>query len=303
MSLLSIAGVVLPVTVDSCKASLEAVGAVARNQRGHRLLERRRNKWVIEFDLSPCSIDEAQLYKALLLGEGEFWSCLSSAFGSKGLGLTGSGAMNLVGGGNPLSTNGVWRMTAGQTLVVPGRLYDQSALTTAPAALTGATLIGWRYDGAAYRLVGISWRALDTAPAVKREKLGALGSSGAAQAYTGTETFATSTSTGELTITAPGAGGPWSWSNLVVYPWAFAQAQVDALLDGFAGVTYRLPDLPSVYVQSDLVAPTDQLKATPGLVQGSLVCQGELAEFAVEPLVIGGAWSTAVHVSGSLVEV
>lgn len=301
MPILSVAGVPLPVAIDSLRMGTESVGTKARNQRGHLVAERRREKWTIDFALSPKPLDEVNLYRALLLGEGEFWNTLASAYGAKGLQLTGTGAINTGGGGNPIATNGVWRTTTGQTLAVPGKFYDQSAVTSSLAGLTGATLVGWRYDGSAYRLVGISWRALDAAPAVKREKLGALGSSGAAQAYTGTETFAVAS--GALTITAPGTGGPWSWSNLLVLPYYLPQAQVDALMDGFALCTYSQPQLPRVYVQSDLF-PTSQLKASPALEQASLICIGEVTSFDVQPLVRAGAFSTTeVRLAGRLTEV
>lgn len=303
MAALSVCGVALPVRIDALKASLEAVGAVGRNVRGHRVLERRRNKWVFEFELTPVSLDEAQLFKALLLGEGEFWSLAASAYGAKGLAITGTGSWNSTASTNPFTSTGTWRLTTGQTMVVPGRFYDQSALTAAPAGQTGATAIGWRYDAgtASWRVFGWVWRAQDAAPHIKREKLGALGASGAAQAYTGSETFAVSG--GNLTVTAPGAGGAWHFSNVLVLPWALAQAQLDTLLDGFASCTYQQPALPDVYVQTDLL-PTDQLKATPGLVQASLICQGELEAFEVVPLVAGGVWSkTEVQLSGRLVEV
>ena len=303
MPILSVAGVPFPVAIDSLRLGTESVGSKARNQRGHLVAERRREKWFIEFSLSPKPLDEANLYRALVLGEGEFWNTIgaSGAYGAKGLQLTGTGTINAAGGGNPISTNGVWRTTTGQTLVVPGKFYDQSAVSSSLAGLTGATLVGWRYDGSAYRVVGISWRALDAAPAVKREKLGALGSSGASQAYTGTETF--STSAGALTITAPGSGGPWSWSNLLVLPYYLPQAQVDALMDGFALCTYAQPQLPRVYVQSDLF-PTSQLKASPALEQAALICIGEVTSFDVVPLVRGGAFSTTeVRLGGRLTEV
>ncbi len=303
MATLSVAGVPLPVAIDSLRLSTESVGTKARNQRGHLVVERRREKWIFDFALTPKPLDEVNLYRALLLGEGEFWNTLgaSGAYGAKGLQLTGTGAINTGGGGNPISTNGVWRTTTGQTLVVPGKFYDQSAVSSSLAGLTGATLVGWRYDGSAYRIIGISWRALDAAPAVKREKLGALGSSGAAQAYTGTETFATAA--GNLTITAPGAGGPWSWSNLLVLPYFLPQAQVDALMDGFALCTYAQPQLPRVYVQSDLL-PTSQLKASPALEQASLICIGEVTSFDVVPLYRAGVFSTTeVRLAGRLTEV
>lgn len=302
MSALSVNGVALPVAIDSLKLSFEPVGSSRRNQRGYGVLERRRDKWVFEFTTSPISLDEAMMFRALILGDGEFWSTLTSVYGAKGLALSGTGAI-AGGGGNPINTNGVFRTTVGQTLIVPGKFYDQSAVSTAQAALTGATLVGWRYDEALtnHRLFGISWRALDSVVVTKREKIGNLGASGAVQNYTGAETF--SVSGGNLTITEPGAGGPWRYSNLRVIPWFLPQAQVDALLEGMALVTYTQPRLPNVYVQSDLL-PSDQLKATLGNVQSSIICNGMVDDLQITPLARAGAFQlTDCVLSGTLMEV
>lgn len=304
MSALAINGVPLPVGIDKLKVSFESVGATRRNQRGHGVKENRRSKWVFGFETSPMSLDEAMMFKALVLGEGEFWSTLTSVYGSKGLGLTGTGAWLGTGGGNPINTNGVFRATTGQTLIIPGKFYDQAAVhATAPAALAGATLVGWRYDEtlANYRLFGISWRALDAVVVSKREKLGALGASGAVQNYTGAETF--SVAGGNLTITHPGTGGGWRYSNLLVLPWFLPVALVDALLEGLALTTYTLARLPNVYVTSDLL-PTDQLESLPGLVQSSLICNGEVSEMPVVPIARDGVFRTTdCTLAGTLTEV
>jgi hypothetical protein len=306
MSALTINGVDLPVAIDSLTAGFEPVGTTGRNTRGHHLKERRRDKWVFEFDLSPAPLEEVLLYRSLILGDGEFWSTETNQWGAKGLGLTGTGAWIGSGGGNPLtgSGNGVFRLTTGQTMVVPGKLYDQSAVTAAAAGLSGATLAAWRYDDtlAAYRIFAWSWRALDSVVTHKREKLGAIGASGAVQNFTGTETLAVSG--GNLTVTAPGSGGPWRYSNLLLIPWFLPLAQVDQLLEGLALVRYQLPKLPRVYVQTDLL-PVDQLKTAPvGSVQSSIICHGEVESLRVTPLMRNGAFSTTECVlSGSLIEV
>jgi hypothetical protein len=306
MPLLSIAGVELPVTVDSLSLSLETIGTAARNTRGHGLLERRASKWGFNFSLSPCPLDEAMLYRSLILGDGEFWSTASSAYGAKGLALTGTGAWTGAGGGNPVagSGNGVWRTTIGQTLVVPGKLSDQSAVGGQSSGVRGASLAGWRYDegAASWRLFAWSWRGGETTVPNKREKVGAIGSSGAAQAYTGTETLAVSS--GTLTVTSPGSGGGWRWSNLLLIPWFLPVAQLDQLLEGLALVRNPMPLLPRVYVTSDLLS-SDQLKATPfGSTQSALVCTGEVSEMQVTPLARAGAWQTTdCTLSGKLTEV
>lgn len=305
MSALAINGVPLPVAIDDLQLTFEDVGEEKRNQRGHRVLERRRSKWVFGFTLSRLALDEAMMLRSLILGDGEFWNTIASAYGAKGLPLTGTGAWSGTGGGNPHNGNGVFRLTTGQTMVIPGKFYDQSAVSSAAAALTGATVVGWRRDDAAgtYRLFAHSWRALDVGgPYWRREKLGALGASGAAQNYTGTETY--SLGGGALTIIAPGTGGPWSYSNLTVYPWFLPVAQLDQLLDGQALTTYTLPQLPRVYVTSDML-PTEQQRVSPvGLFQASLICQGKVESMKVTPAVINGVWTpTASMLSGTLTEV
>lgn len=302
MSALAINGVVLPVAIGSLKASLETVGNSRRNQRGHGVVERRSLKWNFDFSLSPCPLDEAMLYKLLITGAGEFWSTLTSAYGAKGLQLTGTGGWIGSGGFNPHNGNGVFKLTTSQTMIVPGNLYDQGVVG-APR-IAGATLIGWRYDEtvANYRIFGLSWRALETVVTHKREKIGALGSSGAAQNFTGSEVF--SVSSGNLTITAPGAGGPWRYSNLTLIPWFMPQAQVDQLLEGQALSLYTLTRLPNVYVTTDLL-PVEQQKAAPvGLNQTLIVCTGEINELVVTPLSRNGSFSTTECIlSGSLKEV
>lgn len=305
MSILSICGVPLPVTIDSLRVSFDDVGTKARNTRGHRILERRRSKWSFEFTLAPKPLDEAMLYRSLILGDGESWQMLSGAYGSKGLQVTGTGAWTGAGGGNPITTNGTFRLTTGQTMVVPATMYDQSAVASgSTSAVVGATLAGWRYDegAAAYRLFGWSWRALDGSVAVKREKVGAIGSSGVAQAYSGGETLLPSG--GSLVVTAPGAGGGWRFSNMLLIPWFLPQAQVDQLLEGLALVTYALPMLPRVYVTTDLL-PTEQIHGSPvGFYQSSIICHGEVSELEVRPLMRNGFFSTTdAALTGTLIEV
>lgn len=300
MSALSIAGVDLPVATDSLSLELEQVGSRARNTRGHSVLERRATKWVFNFETSPVPLDEAMLYRSLINGDGEFWGMAASAYGSKGLAVTGTGSYS-GGVGNPYG-GGSWGMTGGQTMVIPTKLYTQSVVGGLSTGYLGATLAGWRYDsgGAAWRCFAWGMRASVTAPTVKREKLGALGSSGVTQNYTGTETF--SHTGGNLTVTAP--AGTWYFSNLLLLPWFLPQTQLDQLLEGLATVRKQLPMLPRVLVQSDLFSPEQLVEAPYGSVQNSLICHGEVSDMRVVPLMRGGSLSTTDCVlSGSLTEV
>jgi hypothetical protein len=306
MPILAIAGVPLPVLIDSMSVGGEMVGSVTRNQRGWRVLERRRQKLTFDFVLGPKTLDEAMMYRSLILGEGEFWNTLTSVYGAKGYALSGSGAWTGAGGGNPHNGNGVFRCDPTETMTLKGSFYDQTAISTASAALFGATAIGWRRDDAAltYRAFGWSWRTYDTTATVKREALGnlvGLGELGTPQAYTGNETFAVSSK--NLVVTA-GAGGPFSYSNIWVLPWYLKAAQIDVLLTGRNLAHYTLPLLPKVYVQSDLV-PIDNQKISPtGLYDSSIICHGEVDSMAVQPTMQSGVFDkTTMGLGGRLIEV
>lgn len=301
MSVLSICGVDLPVTVDSLRLSLEDIGTKARNTRGHRILERRRSKWSFEFTLSPKPLDEVLLYRSLILGDGEFWSTASSLYGSKGYALTGTGVW--FSGNNPFGTGGAFELNGAETMIVPWKFADQSAVGGLSSGIQGGTLAGWRYDAeaATWRLFGWSWRASSSSLLVARQRVGALGSSGTVQAYSGGESFSNNGST--LTVTAEPAGS-WYFSNLLLLPVCLPQTQVDQLLAGLATVMSRLPMLPRVQVMSDLFS-TGQLSAPPYTgTKATLICHGEVSELEVMPLMRGGAFSsTDAALTGTLIEV
>ena len=304
MAMLAIEGVTLPASVDGFNISGETVGEAQRNAVGHRLMERRREKLVLEFSLVPKTLHEAMLYRCLVLGEGELFDTLT-AYGSKGYPLTGTGTLETSGGGNPHNGNGVWKLDPTETLTIPGVFYDQSAVASQSTAF-GASAVMWRRDDAsgAFKVFGASWRRYDTTATYKREALGTsggLGTLGAAGAFTGGETFAVSS--GALTITA-GAGGPFRYSNIRVLPWFLPEAQLDQLILGRNVAMYTLPQLPRVYVQTDLL-PVDLQKGSPvGVYDSSLVCHGEISSQPIVPSMQSGTFTTTVlGMSGRLIEV
>lgn len=318
MAILSIAGVAFPVLINSLGISGQSVGSTVRNQAGWTLMERRREKKLIEFSTGPKPLDEAQLYRMLVLGEGEFWNTQVDLYGSKGYALAGTGAINTADSNtNPLTyvANGAWKCTTTQTLVIPTSFYDQSALL--PSALIGAgtwtqgaagagwSLVGWRRDATAgnYRIFAMSGRRKDAAPTYARERIGNLGSSGAAQTFTGTETLSTSTTA--LTLTMPGTGGPWYFSNLMVLPWFLPVAQLDQLMAGWALTDQALPALPRVLVQSDLFPSDQQSSFAFGLHYSSvLVCTGQVHAQPIQPATLAGTFTkTLTALAASLTEV
>lgn len=296
----------MPVMIDSLQINTALVGSKTRNQRGHQIVDRRRAKLELEFALAPKTLDEAMMYRSLILGDGEFWSMNSSIYGSKGYPITGTGAFAGASGGNPHNVNGVWRCASGQTMRIRGWFYDQSALGVASSALFGATVIGWRYESTAnlFRVFGWSWRTYDTTATVKREALGTsagLGTLGTPQAYTGAETFAVTSR--DLVVTASGAGN-YNYSQMMVIPWYLKAAQIDALIAGRNLVQYQLPRLPMVYVQSDFF-PTDNQKGSPvGLYDSSLICHGEVDRMTAQPVMQAGVFDkTTLSLTGRLTEV
>ncbi len=304
MAALSIEGVPLPVLIDSFSLGTEDVGQVNRNQRGYNVRDRRRAKWTMEFTLAPKPLDEAMMYRQLLLGEGEFWNT-QSIYGSYGWALAGTGVLQTSGGGNPYVGNGTWLTQISKTLVLRGVYADQAAVSGGGNNIaTGASAVMWRRDEStgAYRVAGFSWRNKDTTATVKREALGTsggLGTLGAAGAYTGAETF--SVTSGQLTITA--AGVDTRWSCIRVLPWYLKAAQLDLLIAGRNLFFYVPPALPNVYVNTDLL-PVDNVQGSPvGNVDASILMQGELDAMAVQPMMIGGVWTPMVlGCAGKLLE-
>lgn len=318
MAILSIAGVSLPVLIDSFTVGTERVGNNSRGVNGWGMLERRKEKTVYEFALAPRSLDEMTLYRMLLLGEGEFWHAQGTVYGSRGYALSGTGAPNTADTGvNPVGTltgNGSFKLTTSQTMIVPINFYDQRAFvpsaliggTTWPQGLGqgGYTLIGWRRDTTAanFRIFAVSGTRKDTAPSTKRERIGSIGASGAPQAYTGGETFsATSTA---LTITEPGTGGPFYFSNMLVLPWCFSSASLDLLMAGWDLNEQCLPALPRLLVSTDLF-PDSQQVAVPELqYKSAMVMVGEMTSGQVQPHWLSGSFTkTAFGLAGRLTEV
>jgi hypothetical protein len=206
--------------------------------------------------------------------------------------------------------------TGTQTMVLPVVGPDQSAVArainaggTKVAGKLGQTLIGWRGVGTAgtnacsgWRAFGWSWRAYET-PTVKREQLGALGASGAVQAYTGGETFGSSGGILTMTEGALSAGQAATFFSMWLLPWYFPQAQVDTLLAGLVSLLSPQPQLPGLFVQTDLL-PDTQLDNVTAAGESTLVCHGDVESMAVKALNVGGAFSkTQLGLAGSLVEV
>lgn len=302
MAILSVNGVELPVLLNTLSISSEEVGEVRRNVHGFASRDRRAVKLTLECELAPKSLDEAMLFRALVLGEGEFWSLSSSVYGSKGLSVTGTGSHDTsTGSRNPRTSTGTWKLDPNETMILqtPGATQSAVAGNAYNPGENGGTLVATHHNGTSYRLVGLSWRHDAGGPTVLRERLGTPGSSGAAQGWTGGESFGVTTTT--FTATAPGSGITY-WSNLLWLPRYFPTAQVDALLAGYDALGFAAPDLPRVLVETDLF-PGDLVSSTAG-TRRAFVALGEVDRLVSTPHYIGGTFSkTALGLTVRLVEV
>ena len=310
MPILAINKVVLPVQIGSLSVSEEMVGSNQRGANGFLQRDRRSTKATITCTLAPKSLDEAMLYRALITGEGEFWSMVFGPNGSKGLVASSAAGWNSgsISGVNPLTefdpdaaieadTGGGSQNLVLQTL----RPRLQSAVSgyAANPGIDGVTLIGYRtIAGASQRLFGWSWRAAVGTPDVSRERLGSPPSAGAVQAYTGNEV--SRTFTGATIEIRPGTNAT-TYSVLFMIPRFFAQAQVDTLLAAWNDGGFRAPHLPRVLVETDLI-PGSLATASNGV--RSFIALGECKTITSAPHHRSGAWDpSAVSLEVVLVEV
>lgn len=290
MPMLSVFGVELPVLVEGFSLTQEEVGESRRSLLGAAVRQRRAVKHVIEATLAPRALHEAMLYRELALGLGEFWSLQSSVYGAKGYAVSGTGSLDTTTASrNPRHSTGTWRLdNTGETMVVQTPSASQSFVGSAyNPGENGGTLVAVRYASGAYRICGFSWGHGDTSPVVARERLGTPGSSGAAQAWSGDEAVATSTSA--ITFTAPNATARY-WSCLLWLPRYFPTAQVDQLLAGYDAGGFAAAALPAVAVTSDLFPSS---LAGVGETRREFIALGEVREMPVTPVRLGGSFVQA----------
>ncbi|MBL8924119.1 MAG: hypothetical protein JNJ54_35010 [Myxococcaceae bacterium] len=311
MPMLMVNKVPLPVLIDSVTVTEEVVGSTMRGANGFLQRDRRGTKATISFALAPRSLDEAMLYRALITGEGEYWSMVSDTYGSKGLRASSNLGWysGMVSNVNPLTEfdpdAAIFADPGGgiENLVIPNiRPRQQTAVSgyASNPGIDGVTLIGFRTIGgsANARLFGWSWRSAVGTPDVSRERLGAPPSAGAAQAYTGNEV--SRTFTGSELIIQPGTVET-SYSVLFLIPRFFQQAQVDTLLGAWNDGGFRAPHLPRVLVETDLL-PGSLSAAANGV--RSFIALGECTTINPMPHHRDGAWDpSAVSIECELVEV
>lgn len=259
--MISVNKVVLPVAIDSLSYDEELVGSTQRNANGYAIRDRRGAKATIAFSTTPKDLDEAMMYRALLVGEGEFYpfNANGDVYGTKGLKAEGSGSSGVTGaiGANPLGGGYDWVTDTNTDLFIPvlrPRLQTAVSLHAPNPGIDGVTIIGFRtVAGASPRIFGWSWRSAVTAIDTKRERLGTVGATGAPQAYTGNESVLTFNG---VTVTARTPTAETTFSALFMYPRWFPATQIDALMAGYDAGGYAAPRMPRVLVETDLFPGT-----------------------------------------------
>lgn len=321
MAMISINGIELPVLIDSLVITEEVVGTTQRNSNGFLLRDSRGVKWKLSFTIAPKSLEEAMLYEALITGRGDYWPLYPDALSSKGQILTGTGYWDDSDATNPAGFDGDWLLKADvtpNTCIIPTPYRDLQAIAGVfgpKAGKNGNTLLYVENDGGAgggdYRTVALTWRHGDTAPLVKRERVGTddrpwtAAALGAAGAYTGRCSFVTSAS--GATITGPTTGGDIRLSNFLWLPRAFQTTQLDALLTAMTEMGgLGLPPLPRIAVVTDLL-PFDLLAGTwddDPANHRALVCLGDVTTAPVVPAYRNGSFDkTGLQMQVELVEV
>lgn len=259
--MISVNKVELPVRIDSVSYSEEQIGASERNANGYLVADRRATKARLQFATAPKPLDEAMLYRAIAMGEGEFFPFNDDGnqFGLKGLKATctaGSGVTSAIGV-NPLGGSADMVIEATHSLFLPAnrpRLQAAVAGYALNAGLDGFTVVGFRTVAAASpRIFGWSWRAGGGSPATSRERLGSVGSTGSPQAYTGNESLLTFDG---LTVQATCPTAETTFSALLTIPRYFPSTQVDQLMAGYDSGGFYVPAPPRVLVETTLFPGT-----------------------------------------------
>jgi len=249
--------IVLPVRIDSLSYSEEPVGASERNANGYLVADRRATKARLQFSTAPRSLDETMLYRAILMGEGEFYPFNddSNPYGMKGLKATSTvgSDVNSSIGGQPLGGTASYVMDTNHDIYFPvTRPRSQAPVAGyAPNAGTdGCTVVGFRtLAGFGTRIFGWSWRSAVSAIATSRERLGNVGDTGAPGAYTGNESILTFD--GAL-VRARTPTSETTFAAVFVFPRYFPAAQVDQLMAGYDKGGFAIPAMPRVLVETDL---------------------------------------------------
>lgn len=280
-AILAVNGIELPISVDTLSCSLEEVGESKRMEDGSLVVDRRAEKRVYDFELSPMPAAAALFLRDVLLGRGDVWAFDSHLYSSRGQPVAGTGYLDSTHvqfGAESLRVDG----SAGQTATWP--------FTTG----LGVTVFAWGYDSA-WALRVASFREGSSAPDFTAD----VSSGGVVTAPGDWATYWDIASAGVLRV-APGVD---VWLDDV---WVIPRALVgvpaatrDAWLAGIAALALPKGPAPRLTVTGDVIDPSVLASGT-----AYLTARGEVSALHVMPLMSGGGLSKTEHnLTGRLTEV
>lgn len=279
MSILSINGLELPITVDSLSCSIEEVGEAARAEDGTLIVDRRAEKRIYDFSCNPMAAQAALFLRDVLLGRGDVWAFDSHFYSSRGRPSVGDGSLSAV----------QVKFGAKSLILTSGQ---KQRFSYTPGL--GVTAICWGYQSG-WLLRVASFKEGDSTPDYSADI------------------------TAGGTITTPSAWDSWwapySATELKIAPvatiyvddvWVIPRslkgiptATRDAWLQGVAALALPKGPSPRLTVTGDIVDPSVLASGTP-----YLTARGEVTALQVMPLMSGGGLSKTEHtLSGKLTEV
>ncbi|GMV19032.1 MAG: hypothetical protein AMXMBFR56_72560 [Polyangiaceae bacterium] len=282
MSILSVNGLELPISVDSLSCTIEEVGETTRAEDGSLIIDRRAEKRVYDFECSPMAAQAALFLRDVLLGKGDVYAFDSHLYSSRGRAVSTVGALSAT------------QVNFGAKSLKIASGGDDATFAYPGGA--GGTMIAWGYQSS-WLLRVASWRS------------GASGSPSYSADVTAGGTITSPSawdslfsSGGNADFTLQTSAADLYLDDVWVIPRSLEGVPTtirDAWLQGIAALALPKGPAPRLVVTGDIVDPSVLSSGT-----ASLTARGEVTGLQVLPLYSGGAISKTQHVlSGRLTEV
>lgn len=281
-ALLAANGLELPILVDSLSCSIEEVGEAKRMEDGTLVVDRRAEKRVYDFSLSPLPAPAALFLRDVLLGRGEVWAFDSHVYGSRGTAVAGAGVLSAA----------QVKFGAKSLKIAAG---GDDASFPFPGT-NGVTVVGWGYESS-WLLRVASFRAGTSGTPDFSADVTIAGAITSPSAWDGLWNFG-----GASPVVLQTFGADLYLDDVWVIPRAvegIPTATLEGWLAGIAGLALPKGPAPRLVVTGDLVDPSVLASGT-----ASLTARGEVTNLQVMPLMSGGGLSRTEHrISARLTEV